>query len=387
MSISLNDTKWGTYKTFEGPYHPGKIKYTLVSAAPSLSEKLIYIISQTEGGSFDAVNMYDTCISSVGLLQFCDKYLLVQRLLGEVADVCGLDVVTTPLQLALNSVGATFKKNKNAQWRFFIGTEECNNVKMLQKLYLGGSSGTIGDWTPQQKRIAQLWTMGLTNIWDNEKACAVQVDYTAKRLMSFVLPPAKAILFTDDNWDEWVGVVKATYLSFAANNPKIASQQLEIAVKNSKHEKWLREWCLDVIKQLTFGPEITIYPGRYDHLRHALERIFNVELPKSHIELEAWVAAVVEAPAATSSNVEDDTESRLVDPTASQTLPSLEAPLTSISAPPDNVWVTAEEAEKPFPLPPLVPAELRKTTPITGTTFIQTLMYVVKMILQFVNKR
>ena len=55
-------------------------------------------------------------------------------------------------------------------------------------------------------------------------------------------------------------------------------------------EKWSEEWCVSLIKQLTFGPKIGIYPRRYEAIRPVVEKLYGINLPKTVKDLESWSA-------------------------------------------------------------------------------------------------
>ena len=78
---------------------------------------------------------------------------------------------------------------------------------------------------------------------------------------------------------------RAAYLSFAANNPTWANRHLELALKQSSQPAWSRDWFIGVLRELTFGPKVAIYPGRYDAIRPVLERLFGVDLPDFSADL------------------------------------------------------------------------------------------------------
>jgi hypothetical protein len=304
------------------------------------------------------------------LIQLCDRFHLVSRLLGAVAAELGTLAILGPLGNALTLAGATFKQNNSKQWRFFIGEEECSSEKMLQRLYLGGSSGLIGDWTDAQRHHAKTWVVGLSKIWDNPRARDIQIKFIATRLFSFIMPETKKVLFTDEDWTSWKGAVKAAYLSYAANNPKLASDNFLIAHRSAAHAMWSPEWCVHVLKQLTFGPGIGIYPNRYNKIRPALESLFKItSLPKTSDLLKTWQAPVVTTPAKETGNV----DLRQVSESETPTLPSPEPPPQPISEPPERELVFLEEVIKPLPSPPRLPLEVRPTEPAPAS-FVQFLV-------------
>jgi hypothetical protein len=74
--------------------------------------------------------------------------------------------------------------------------------------------------------------------------------------------------------------VFAAFLSFAANNPTLASRHFLLAVKNNPQiSPWTRDWFIAILQQMTFGPGIAIYPHRYDCIRPVLEQLYGLDLP------------------------------------------------------------------------------------------------------------
>ena len=112
-----NDIGWGKYSQYEGPYFKGTRKFQLPDN-PSEEYKVLAVITKTEGGAYNAINAYDRCIISVGLLQWCEaKYYLSSRLLGSIANRD--PSLLKPLQPALDASGAEFKEKSPGKWRFF----------------------------------------------------------------------------------------------------------------------------------------------------------------------------------------------------------------------------------------------------------------------------
>lgn len=290
MAVTPNQVLWGHYGGTEGPFFSGAIKYVLPQN-PIEADRRLRVITSTEGGAMDAVNMYDSCIVSVGAIQWCEKFYLVSKLLDRVAELVNPSTVLDPLKPALDLCCATFKKNAAGNWRFHFTDErgEVDTAVKQQELFLG-CDGKVGSWTPIAKVRAKLWAACLANIWQDERARKVQVDFTIKRQMGFVSKEAYVILWDTKPDSGWVGALRAAFLSFAANNPTIASQQLQKAVAELKSQKWSPEWCTGVIKQMTFGPGIVIYPERYRKIRPWLESLWTgVTLPQTSDDLKVWV--------------------------------------------------------------------------------------------------
>jgi len=280
------DIHWGAYQEYEGPFYKGKIPYQ-IPEKPQDFDKLIAVITATEGGRYDAINMYDRMILSVGLIQWGEAGIFaVSNLLGEVCDQVGLDTVLNPLNDILNICEAEFKKNPKNQWRFFLKGNEVTTISQQQQLFLG-CDGHKGNWTPEAKVRAKKWAASVANVWVDPKAQEVQRRYTANRVLAFNMKESRVLLFNDSLPSTgWVGAIRAIYLSFAANLPKTANDML-VSTKFIG-EKWSEEWCISLVKKLTFGAKIGIYPRRYEAIRPVVEKLYGVNLPKTAKDLEFW---------------------------------------------------------------------------------------------------
>lgn len=280
---------WGTYTSYEGPFYRGSRKFSL-PADPDETDKIIAVIAAAEGGCYDSINMYDRGIVSVGLIQWIEAgQRSVSDMLGCVAEKCGIEAVTVPLEQALKLSNASFEKTKESKWRFkfndsrgFVDTDA-----KAQQLFLG-CKGSVGSWTLDAKNHAKTWAACIANVWESSEACKAQSEYTRSRMSVFIRPSAKAILFDDDKSNEgWVGMIRAAYLSYAINNPTIANDQVKIASGRSKSLKWSEDWCICLLQQLTFGPNIAIYPARYNNVKGMLEKLWGVTLPCAK-DLGTW---------------------------------------------------------------------------------------------------
>ena len=79
----IQTVRWGSYGGYEGPYCPGLMKIPVADPDSPLEYKIASVIGATEGGHYDAVNMYDRCILTVGYNQWCDAGMFqAQWLLG-----------------------------------------------------------------------------------------------------------------------------------------------------------------------------------------------------------------------------------------------------------------------------------------------------------------
>lgn len=284
------DVGWGKYRDREGPYFTGTTKFALPADA-SDDYRLLAVITSTEGGSYDAINAYDRCVISVGLLQWCEaKYFLTSKLLGAIA--ARNRSLLDPLKPALEASGAEFKDKGGGRWRFFFkdGRGEVDAGTEQKQLFLLNSSGFTGSWDDASRDHAKLWAACMANVLAQPEARDVQAEYTASRIRSFATADARKVLFDGRPDSGWVGAARAIFLSFAANLPAVAAKQLRTMALCSA-SKWSPSWCTFMARQLTFGPGISIYPHRYNSIRPVVERMYGVDLPDMAAELKEWKAS------------------------------------------------------------------------------------------------
>lgn len=293
---------WSSYGGYEGPFFHGIQNFKLPTE-PDEADRYIAAITAAEGGRYDSLNMYDRGIISVGVIQWIEAgQYTVSGMLGYVAEKCGIDAVMVPLKPALDMCNATFKKNEKGQWRFYFldAKGEVNTLEKMQALFLG-CPGLKGTWTPEAKLRAKTWAACVINVWTTKQAQKAQIDYTRARLSRFIGEDAKKILFESDQETGYIGATKAAFMTFAINLPAVANKHIKIANATLKSQKWSKDWCIGVLKQLTFGPNIAIYPVRYNGIRPVLERLWNVSLPKTAKDLFEWSEHIDEQPAANES--------------------------------------------------------------------------------------
>jgi len=294
--VTVDDIKWGKYddgtNKREGPMYAGHKEAKFVPVEnPNFSEKVLEVITATEGGNYSCINMWDRMIVSVGFIQWGEaSQYSVSTMLGFVIDNSEPSVVLEPLAPALTLCGASFKKNSNGKWRFFLNEQEVNSVDLQRKLFLG-CSGLQGSWDDTSKLRAKTWAAAMANVWSDVRARKAQLKFTADRLKWFDTPFSTEI-FAKSPETDWALALRAAYYSFAANLPAVAARRLFLATEGSKLEPWSQDWCISIIKEMTFGPQIKIYPGRYDKIRPVIEKLFNVTLPKTNLELKTWEPTV-----------------------------------------------------------------------------------------------
>lgn len=284
-TVTPTSIKWYTYGNYEGSSFIGRVPY-VPPTDPTFNDKLLAITVAAEGGHYDAINMWDSGRMSVGLIQFIDvaPQFGVCNMLGAVADRCGVEAVTGPLEPALKLSNATFKKNQSGQWRFFLdgGATEVKTVAQQEKLYFDGPNQK-GTFNAARTLHAKTWAACMANIWENRDACAVQDDFTIPKLGSFSFGAGRNILLNpQDNpgEDGWAGAIKAFYMAYAVNLPAKASQMVSEGAASSKFAKWSPEWCLDIMYYFVAKGNVGVWNGRYNAKRPWLEKLFGVTMPK-----------------------------------------------------------------------------------------------------------
>lgn len=286
MAIAA-DIGWGKYRSYEGPFYRGKVRYQLPAGATD-EDKILAVITATEGGHLDAYNGYDRCIRTSGLIQWCDRapQHSVDNMLGKVAEKDR--ALLKAIDELCRETGYNFRRSVRGKWRSFNGDKEVSNSETQRKLFFLNSDGKKGSWDTESKVHAKKWAAATSSVWEAPEAQAVQRTYTGRRLLGFALPKARRLIKQAPS----TGVGRAFtagYLSFAANNPTWAWRALEAALKEwNGRPLWNEQWLIHILKSLTFHPSVAIYPHRYKAIRPVLERLYGVQLPDFPNELKAW---------------------------------------------------------------------------------------------------
>jgi hypothetical protein len=247
-------------------------------AQPDFGDLLVQIVTTTEGGTYDAINMYDTCIISIGLIQLCEKLFLVSNMLGECAKT---DLSAVQNALKELPIPASLQKD-GGKW--FIGFTDsrgpANLPDKMRTLYFGGATGEKGKWEDKQKQYAKEVAAAFASMWNSPELQTGQLRYVKARIMSFIMPRSKQILFSNDIQDGYEGALKAAFVSFSLNLPAVADKWL---FQTTQNPAWAGSSSKDrfflAMKNITFGPQIAIWPGRYDKIHPVLEKLFQVSIP------------------------------------------------------------------------------------------------------------
>jgi hypothetical protein len=284
--ITAKDIRWSRYKQHEGPFFRGITPYQ-TPPNPDFLDKVLSVFTATEGGRFEALNMYDKCMLSLGLIQSCERakiYGISKMLL-----FCA-NANRTHFEACLKFMAASPEFTDKGQ--FVHNGKVVTTISDQQKLLLG-TTGTQGSWSNESKAYAKQNAAGLASIFTDLNLQSAQIAYIRPRMLQYVMKDAKKILFTRPDEDGWWGALKAAYVSFAGNIPVTANKWMKIAAQDPK---WAtasdEDKCIMALKTLTFGPKITIWPHRYNAIRKTLERLFDVDLPDFAKELKEWDAEI-----------------------------------------------------------------------------------------------
>lgn len=278
MPVTASQIRWGSFSIYEGPYFPGVTPYQ-IPENPDYEDKLLRVVTATEGGAYDAINMYDSCILSVGIIQLCEKLFKVSEMLGECAKTESAFIKT---MLAQMPYPADFKRNPRNQWRlvFLDGRGDIDSPDKMRLMYLGGASGQKGSYSDEQKLHAKEVASVFASLWDSPGMRQAQIDYLKPRMTGYVMARAKGILSQSPDQEGYPGALKAAVVSYAANIPVTADKCLFEA---SQLPAWATASDADkftlAMKSLVFGSQVSIWPGRYKKIQPVLEKLFGVDLP------------------------------------------------------------------------------------------------------------
>lgn len=273
----IQEVRWGKYNNYEGPWLPGKEKYKLPSR-PTDAEKIMAVITATEGGCYDAVNMYDACLWTAGIIQWCNRapQFSVDGLMGKVFELDS--ALLRPITSLAHERGYYFDRREGEHR--FISDAVVSTIPRQRDLYFKGVSGEKGSWTEEAKAWARRWCLATSQVLSQEQAKMAQVAYTIPKLNSFAFGAGWELLKRAPATP--VGYAwRAMYLSFAANNPSRAAKAATAAQKATAGvtPEWSADWLTTMAKHLTFDSGISIYPDRYNKIRPVIESLWGVDLP------------------------------------------------------------------------------------------------------------
>ena len=194
---------------------------------------------------------------------------------------------------ALDLSESILRKNTNGKWRFFYFDkvrpfEEVDTLDEQRMLFCRGS-GEKETWTAENKLYAKTWAACVAEVWKDPENQTIQRKYTADRLSRFLRPAAHQVFLNMNvEGSPVLEASYAAYLSFAVNNPTRAEKHLLIAL-NRWNGGYEGTWLDVMLKELTYGPGIAIYPARYHAIKPVLEKLYDVKLFEGVGEISEWM--------------------------------------------------------------------------------------------------
>lgn len=280
----LSRVGWGSYGGFEGPVFWGSRAFEL-PPEPDFGAKVLAVLTSSEGGHFNAVNMYDRCCLTVGVIQWGE--LCAPRSVTKMIGLCAeRDLETTNAILAEAGLSIARDEARGGEWAIrhdgaFVYGEAATRAAFL------GCSGRQGAWTPVAKAQARRVCAVMATLFAEDFAVEAQMAFTEPKLLDFAFGASKRALFAEDFATEgFGGAMRAGYLSFAANLPAVASRVFD-RVWPTVSGLDVPERCVTLLRELAFVG-VAIYPRRYDKIRPVLERLFGVDLPDFAEQLRVW---------------------------------------------------------------------------------------------------
>jgi len=241
----------------------------------------LHVTSAAEGNP-DAIQLYDSCICSIGSAQWCSKYPNFVRMLLFVEKKCPGSL--QKLKDHMGQIGAEFDEKHSC---FLHNGLLVMTDQQRRDLFLAGGTGIEGSWTEEQLERAYNWVLAYANCpWEEEPVWQAQIDFAASTLHEYVRPEAEWLF--QMTADPWILALRAAYISFAVNNPKKAAMQLNIArqkAPDSGLSEGTPSWVIEILRSITWDSGLDLWKHRYNAIRARLEKSFNVDLPDFADEL------------------------------------------------------------------------------------------------------
>lgn len=292
--VEVADIKWGSYRQYEGPYYLGTQKFKLPTSVTDAARQ-VAVVTATEGGTYDAYNGYDVCISSSGLIQMCEKSMFgVSSLLGAVIEERGRRALGGKFLNLLDETLYGFTHSGSSKFRFHRGLDVVDSLEEQQSLFLLNSTGKKGTWDEESKEWSKKWAVAISSVWEDPENQHVQMRWIAKKLNRFCMPYAKRVL-AGLTLTPLSRAFIAAYYSYTANNPTWAVQALRHAIEEEGADLSTRDGVITALRELTFHKGITIYPHRYRKIRPVIEKLYDVDLPDLAGDLKNYRSMVPES--------------------------------------------------------------------------------------------
>lgn len=247
--------------------HRGTQRY-VADFKSEVLHKLVGVTTSTEGGCFDSENGYDRAVLSLGLVQ--------------ITPIAGLG---TLLSRIMEQVPSEALKEVSS-WQTRYGVDLLEALKLGSSpelaLQLYGCHGREGSWNGASWDRAEALFQALAGLLVHPVARQIQLDFTASKILSWVMPETRKILFQDLHTEGWTGALQAAVVSFSANLPAVADKHFRAYVEEKggfSESEVDQAYVLGAIDAMTYRPKISIYPHRKEAILPAIERIYDVRFP------------------------------------------------------------------------------------------------------------
>lgn len=278
----MQDFTWGKYGGYAGWMFRGTAGALDANASSSSGLKVMAVITATEGGRADAFNGYDRAVYSLGYIQLAGATHAASALLSDIVKVCPGE--SKELLDLLASRGVQLSAGK-----LLHDGRPLDSSNMAQLLY--GCDGRDGSWTDASKAQAKQTASAMCNLLALPTPVEVQRKHVLNKLLTFVMPDVRPQIYPSGltTSSGWVGAVQAAFLSFSANLPLVAANQYKAALPEMGQAlPATKEQAIPLLRALTFGPKIAIYPARYNAIRPVIERLYGVDMPDFAEDLASW---------------------------------------------------------------------------------------------------
>jgi hypothetical protein len=295
MTVSILDpskVSWGSYSSWEGPVYWGAIKLAPATKDDDFKMKLMSVLGATEGGHYDAVNMYDRCILTVGIVQWCEA--APQCSVSDMLTLCA-DANNEKLDAYLDHIaeGLAIVKDGKGVGRLVLNGQRIDNTAAQRGLFLGGSTGLKGQWTAPQIASAKKVCAVMASLWQEPEFQVAQLSFTVPKLIevygrSFGSGPRH--MFDEGfSTEGFAGAMRAIYISYSANLPAVAASLFNRTFPNGLTGNDEVD-CINMSKAMALNSGVGIWPRRYEMIRPTVEALFGVDLPDHTSDLSAWKA-------------------------------------------------------------------------------------------------
>lgn len=244
--------QWGKYRDTAGPYTYGASRIVNEPCAE------LRVIAATEGGSWDAVNMFDKGIVSVGCLQVIENRLGYVTQLFKELKKSGVEVN----KFLTDATGISFLNNQfvlhgktDARYVWLLGSDQKS-------------------WSSDQTEHAMAACKAMS------ETLALPAAITAQRkwlrsgfLQNFLFEPAKTLManWKTDQAPQHQYALYLAYLSFACNLPARAAGLLRQNIQRPNVGS--PEWCQHMFYTLAAKSGIDIWPERARKIAPVIEQI------------------------------------------------------------------------------------------------------------------